>query len=339
MATTATATPPTVQPGGFGSAFLRTGKFKTAGREKIRNAGFSNVKDFLSTNNFDPTNRDGLTTQSLANALAKGKPPAATVAPTTAAAPVPTITENLATQGVNLANTGVDVQNQAQGSFGNSLLNANQANNPALSSGVSNFLNAQRLNNQDNIKNYFNTKPLDVLRSRLGQQSVDAQQTGLSGSRTDNQIQAALQRGFVGDRANALMDADNLANQNQLDQLNQGRNTSVGLAGMFGQQGAQQLAAGLGTQNQGFQNQLDALKTGAGLSQQDFNNALQSLMAGNQISQQTLQNIQAAAANRFNKSMTQQQFDLQKQMLESQQGSWWKSLLGAGAGAAIGGFI
>ena len=301
------------QPG-FGSAFLRTGKFGAKGRQKIRDAGFANVSDFLSYNNIDRDNTSNQTTLSLSDALAKGKaaapiaPAVGTTAPTTPAGP--TITENLAGQGVNLANQGADITGQAQGNFANSFLNAQQANNPTLPEGLAGLLSKQRLGNQENIRNYYNTKPLDILRSKLGQQAVDAQQTGLTGSRTNNQIQAELQRGFVGDRANALMNAENLANQNELEQLNQGRGANVSLASMFGTQGAQQLGAGLGARNQGFQNQLDALKTGAALSQQDFTNAMTALTTGNQISQQTLQNIQAAMANKFSREQTEKMMEI-----------------------------
>lgn len=353
MSVPAAATPPVApEGGGFGGAFLKTGKFKRAGREKIRSAGFANVADFL---DYTGLNQDTATKDTLASGLAAGKKPV--VAPTVEPAPTapaqvqgPTITEGLVGQGVDLANEGKnilksrpDLINQSNDSFSNAFQQSQGAANPQLSQMLQGLLDQQNQGAQADIKNYFSTAPLDQARSKLAQLNVDNQQAGLTGSRSSNQIGADIQRKLISDQAGALLGANQQSRQNVLDQLTQTRGANVNLAGLFSGQGVQQgnlanqaAQTGAGIANQGFQNQVGGIETGSKLSQQDFNNALQSLITGNQISQQTLQNIQANKANQFSQEQAMKLFDLLK---NSPGGSGiLQTLLGA-AGGIGGAFV
>lgn len=308
----------------FGQAFLRTGKFGRKGRNKIRKAGFANTQDFLTGSELD---QNTASLQSLSDALKGNK--AAPVQPAqeeAAATPVqtqPTITENLVGQGVNLANRGSDIlgnqntSNQSGSSFAKAFANAQNSLNPNIAENANSLLNQQFANTREDIDNYFSGDPLDEFRSQIGQDAVDAQQSGLINSRSANQIRAGRESSLIDARARELLKARQNFNANQINQLDQQRAASSGLASLFSNQGVQQgnLAnqeAQIGSQlaNQGFQNQLAGLQLGSNLSQRDFDNAMRSFTLGNQISQQDLQNINAAKANKFSRKRAEQLFSL-----------------------------
>jgi hypothetical protein len=359
----------------FGQQFLESGRFGKKGLNKIRGAGFADQKDFLTTAGL----ASGSSIGSLSDALAKGKSGFAkqTLTPNEPV-PVPqeqgmpSIEQGLVSQGAatsnfgnsfmnqgqGLANTaneaGSNFLNSSQGDFTNMLRQSQMAEDPRLSGNIQGILDQQRGQMKSNVENYFNTgDPAQIAASKQAQNNVDAQATGMTGSNSANQTNAAVQRGLIRDKASALLGVDQAANQNVIGQLDQTRAGSQSLAALFGNQGTTRGGLGLSAlnsgsninnqyantganiANQGFQNQLAGINAGAGLRQQDYNNNMNSFMTQNQIMQQILQNIQGNKANQYSKAQAEKLFNLMQG--GSGLGQGLGSLIGGGLGFAIGG--
>ena len=367
-------------PNNFGKRFAETGKFGQKNRRKIKKK-FGSVNNFLEQAGVNRGSRVGRGSiqNSLQSTFSGGpQPNQPTQPPAPVAPPTPTpqqpnqdpvqnqqgnLASGLLQQGTDLSNVGANILDQG-----------NPASNPLLNAG-SNFQqgsitdfgkvntavgNARNLGQQSlstiadqqlaadqDIQNLFNAQPLDTLRSNISALNTANQASGLSNSRSGNELSAELQRGLIRDQAQARLGSNNQFRQATLNELNNQRGLESGVANLFsgqgigqGQLGNQALSQGgnlvnatnqLGANifNQGFQNQLQGLGFINNAAQQNF-------QTQNQLLQQALANIQGARSNRQANQFRQEQLDLLK---DAQGGGGFLSGALGGLGGALGGLF
>jgi hypothetical protein len=208
---------------------------------------------------------------------------------------------------------------------------------------ILNTLSQQQGAADQDIQNFFNGQPLDDLRSRIAQQNASLQSNGVLNSRSGNERGAELERGLIRDQAAARLGSNNQFRAATTNELDRQRSTDTNLAGLFSGQGVSQ--GGLSNQafgaggnlindtnqtganifNQGFQNQLGAVKFGNDA-------AIQQFILKNQLNQQQFSNQDAAKSQRQEKA-------LRELLLASQTGGQGgfdiSKILGAAAGGAL----
>jgi hypothetical protein len=319
----------------FGQKFLNTGKFGKKGKEAIKAAGFDNVAAYKAS-----LGEGKQTKGTLASALQAGPQAQAPVQEAAPAQPseASQIGTGLVQQGLETRGMGRDLvtnpneqaqalQGMGQQAFGQSNQfigdmreQAGFAQDPRLGQRMQDLLQQQEQQARGELNEYFATgDPARRARSQIAQADVDASVTGMGGSLSDNQRQAAVERGLISDRANAQLALGQQLRGTQLGQLDQARGANLNLANMFGQQGqgmagigtsamgtAGQLGLGqigLGSQmmGQGFDQQVRGVGTGSDLAQRDFENRFNTWMAENNARQQSLANIQGHKGNQLTK--------------------------------------
>lgn len=337
----------------FGDYFLKHGKFNKKGRKAIRKAGFASGTEFRNSLG------DGTqTTQTLADALARGpQKPDETVADQAAPAeeseaPPANPAEGLVAQGAdmssqgrqimtrpmkaesNLYNQGSTMFGRGQNFFGDMFKQANFAQDPRLGQRMQDLLGKQEKQARGELDQYFATgEPAARARSEIAQNDVDAAATGMTGSLSNNQRQAAVERGLIRDKANAQLALGQNLRGNVLNQMDQARGANLGLANLFGQSGLGATGQGIGATGQagqleqgrvglganiagqGFDQQAKGIGIGSDLGQRDFENRMTRFNTMNQLMQQILANIQGNKQNKY----TQEQI---KQMQDSMGGGF-----------------
>lgn len=331
----------------FGQSFFKDGTFGAQGRDQIKQAGFTNVQDFLDTFGIS-RNNPNVTQQQLQQYLLQGKAPAQPAISQTSAEPVPQVTEAptgpnlqdiLATQATDLSNVGAAVLNE-----GNPVVNsmAQAASNynvgsqqdlgkvdamaaaaRAQGANILNTLQRQQQAADQDIQNYFNAQPLDTLRANLALLNSQAQAGGRVNSRSNNEISSDLKRALLRDQANARLQSNNLFRQAITNEQGNQRTLDQNLANLFSGQGLNQ--GQLGLQGSGTAGQLanQTTQVGADIFNRGFENQLQTIALinnlamqpfniENQLRQQILNNFTGKQDIRSQEQLLRDQIEAQK---------------------------
>jgi len=328
----------------FGQKFLETGALGAKGLKKIQKAGFADEAQWKASLGDGPQTKG-----TLASSLYKGpnwKPPGETpTEPNTDTSPTEAnqISTGLVEHGVDTAKQGKDLLEgenesaktlldvgkqtvgQAQDFLGNFREQGDFAQDPRLGQRMQDLLSNQERQARSELDQYYATgEPARKARAEIAQNDVDAASTGMTGSLSSNQRQAAVERGLISDRAGAQVALGQKLRENRLGQIDQTRSANLGLANLYGNQGMQGINQGIsaigtggglglnqkqiGAQigGQGFDQQTKGVQIGSDLAQRDWENQMREYILQNQINQQNLGNIQGNKQNKYTRQQIEE---------------------------------
>lgn len=340
----------------FGKGFGKNGGFGAGATKKLGNAGVDDVEGFstwLKNNGLNPNKRninDQIMRFNNQVPEAPGIEDSVDTSAVEQASAAQTQAGQAAAGGANnqfsnsLANNANQAAANSQGLLNGVQMSRQYANNqagmaqdPRLGRGMRNTLNQQLNRNLNNNEILFGSgsQAMSDFNNRLQQGRANEFATGLVGSKSaasrEGKVFSDLQRA----RAEADIGAFNNFDANTLNQLDNQRQTNMGLAGLFDGRAAGDINAAQGfantsvgansaagqtdlgnrqlgadMMNQGINNQQRNNAFGADLMQRDFDNATNSFTLGEQVRQQDLENKIGRNSRRFDRQMIQDMMNM-----------------------------